>query len=70
MKRQYDFSKGVRGKFYRPNAELNIPVYLAPDVAEAVRETAKKKDTGFAQVVNDWLRRDLRTRQRRKQKAR
>ncbi len=33
MKREYDFSKGERGKFFRPNAELNLPVYLDPDVA-------------------------------------
>ena len=28
MKKEYDFSKGVRGKFYRPNAKFNVPVYL------------------------------------------
>jgi hypothetical protein len=28
MKSEYDFSKGERGKFYRPDVELNIPVYL------------------------------------------
>jgi hypothetical protein len=25
MKPEYDFSKGERGKFYRPDAKLNIP---------------------------------------------
>ena len=25
MRREYDFSKGERGKFYRPNAKLNLP---------------------------------------------
>ena len=38
MKKEYDFSKGVRGKFYRPGVELNIPVFLEPDVAKVVRE--------------------------------
>jgi uroporphyrinogen decarboxylase len=28
MKKEYDFSKGGRGKFYRPNAKFNVPVYL------------------------------------------
>jgi len=28
MKKEYDFSKGERGKFYKPNVKLNIPVYL------------------------------------------
>jgi DNA primase len=39
MKKEYDFSKGERGKFFRPDAELNIPVYLDPDVAKAFRSS-------------------------------
>ena len=34
MKKEYDFSKGERGKFYRPDARLNLPVYLEPDLRE------------------------------------
>ena len=60
MKKEYDFPKGVRGKFYRPNAELNIPVYLDPDVAKVVRARAEKTDESFGVVVNDWLRQDIR----------
>ncbi len=30
MKRQYDFSKGVRGQFYRRGVKLRLPVYLQP----------------------------------------
>ena len=33
MKKEYDFSKGERGKFYQPGVELKVPVYLEPDVA-------------------------------------
>jgi hypothetical protein len=67
MKKEYDFSNGERGKFFRPDAELNIPVYLEPQVAEAVREHARKRNTNMARVVNEWLRKDLRAeRQRRK----
>ena len=62
MKKEYDFSKGERGKFYRPGVELNIPVYLEPDVAKVVREQAKKGDVSIAAVVNDWLRKDIRSR--------
>ena len=34
MKKEYDFSKGERGKFYRRDARLNLPVYLEPDLRE------------------------------------
>ncbi len=32
MKPASDFSKGERGKFFRSNAELRLPIYLSPDV--------------------------------------
>jgi hypothetical protein len=34
MKKEYDFSKGARGKFYRPGVKLNLPVYLEPDLRD------------------------------------
>ncbi len=71
MKKEYDFSKGERGKFFRPDAELNIPVYLEPQVAEAVRERARKRKTSIGVLVNEWLRKDLRSDgQKRKLKTR
>ena len=61
MKKEYDFSKGERGKFYRPGVELNIPVYPEPDVAKVVRQRARKTDTSMGAVVNEWLRKDMRS---------
>jgi len=34
MKKEYDFSKGERGKFFRPGVKLNLPVYLEPDLRD------------------------------------
>ena len=59
MRKEYDFSKGERGKFYRPDVELNVPVYLEPDVAKFVREFAKAKNVDVESIVNDWLRQDI-----------
>ncbi len=59
MKKEYDFSKGIRGKFYRPNIELNIPIYLEPDVAKFVQELAKKKNMELEALINDWLRKNI-----------
>ena len=43
MKKEYDFSKGERGKFYRPDAELFLPVYLEQDTAEILRKFSKSR---------------------------
>jgi len=56
MKKEYDFSKGVRGKFYRPNVRLNLPIYLDEDIAEFVQKYAKQKKVDAETVVNEILR--------------
>ena len=59
MKKEYDFSKGERGKFYHPDAELSIPIYLDPDIAEFIQKLAEKKGSDVTTIVNDWLRRNI-----------
>jgi len=56
MKKEYDFSKGVRGKFYRPNVRLNLPIYLDEDIAEFVQKYAGQKKVDAQTVVNEILR--------------
>jgi hypothetical protein len=56
MKKEYDFSKGVRGKFFRPKVRLNLPVYLDDDIAEFVQKYAKRKKVDAQTVVNEILR--------------
>ena len=63
MKPEYDFSKGEQGKFYHPDAEFHLPVYLDPDVAEFMRQLAAKKGSDIGQIVNDWLRINIRSAQ-------
>jgi hypothetical protein len=60
MREEYDFSKAERGKFYRPDAELNIPVYLDEDVASFLRNLAAQKGTDVESIVNEWLRQSIR----------
>ena len=59
MKEQYDFSKGERGKFYRKNAKLNLPIYLDDDVLQFVEGVAKKKKMDIQTVVNRLLKNDI-----------
>lgn len=59
MKPEYNFQKGERGKFHRPGAALQIPVYLEPEVLAFVSSKAEKKGVGIDQIVNDLLKRDI-----------
>jgi hypothetical protein len=56
MRKEYDFSKGERGKFYRPDMKLNIPIYLDEEVSTFVDQIASKKGLDRSSVVNDLLR--------------
>ena len=59
MKKEYDFSKGVRGKFFRPNATFHVPVYLDGTVQQFVARIAERKRTDVSAVVNQLLRSDM-----------
>ena len=56
MKKEYDFSKGIRGKFYRENVRINVPIYLDKDIAEFIEKVAKKKKLDTQTIVNTMLR--------------
>jgi hypothetical protein len=59
MRKKYDFSKGERGKFCRPNMKLNIPIYLDEEVSAFVEKIASKKGVDRSSVVNELLRGDI-----------
>ncbi|MBK9153067.1 MAG: hypothetical protein IPM25_02405 [Chloracidobacterium sp.] len=58
MKKEYDSSKGVRGKFYNPDGKFNIPVYLEPEVAAFVDQLSAKKKLDRSQIVNRLLKKN------------
>lgn len=59
LRKEYDFSKGERGKFYRPDMKLNIPIYLDEEVLAFVEKIASKKGIDQSSVVNELLKGDI-----------
>ncbi len=59
MREEYDFSEGERGKFYRQDSRLNIPIYLDEEVSNFVEKIASKKGIDRSSVVNDLIRGDI-----------
>lgn len=59
MKKEYDFSKGKRGKFYRPDLELYTPIYLDPKTMGALLKFSAVKGVGVESIVEDWIKKDI-----------
>jgi len=58
MEKEYDFSKGERGKFYNKNALFHLPVYLEPEVESFIMKLANEQKTTVSQIVNSLLFKD------------
>ncbi|MBI4662195.1 MAG: hypothetical protein HY735_25535 [Verrucomicrobia bacterium] len=59
MKKEYDFSKGERGRFYRPGARLHLPVYLEPQIQARLATAARKRGEDLGTLVNKLLRHEI-----------
>jgi hypothetical protein len=59
MKNEYDFSKAVQGRFHRPGARLNLPVYLEPKVRAWLSDEARARGEEVGQLVNQLLKKEI-----------
>jgi cytidylate kinase len=59
MRREYDFSKAIRGKFFRKGAELRLPIYIDPKLQSKLERIARKKGKDVGEIVNQLLRKDV-----------
>lgn len=59
MPAEIDFSRGKRGKFYEAGAQLNLPVYLEPEVQERRAQLASAKGVELSTLINELLKKDI-----------
>lgn len=59
MKREYDFSKATRGKFYRKGAEFRLPIYLDTKLQNQVERIARKKGMDIGDLVNQLVKKEV-----------
>lgn len=59
MREEYDFSKGERGKFYKPDAQVNLPLYLDAEVLDYFSAKAQAKGVELNTMINDLLKQDI-----------
>ena len=59
MPAEIDFSGGSRGKFHRPTARLNLPVYLEADVQSQLTGMASKRGVPLSDLANELLKKEI-----------
>ena len=59
MRREYDFSKAERGKFYRRGAKLRLPIYLDDKLQHHLEEIARRKRRGMGEMVNQMIKKEV-----------
>ena len=59
MKKEYDFSKGERGKIYVREEDIEIPVYLDKKVRTFYSKVSKDKKKGINTIINNILKKEM-----------
>lgn len=55
MKKEYDFTNGVRGKFFHKDTTFEIPVYLDLQNEIFVCKIAEEKQMTLSEIVNQLI---------------
>ena len=55
MKKEYNFSNGERGIFFKEDVTLNLPVYLDKDNLKYIEKVAKDSKSDLSTIVNKIL---------------
>ena len=60
MKKEYDFSRAERGKFYRKNADVRLPIYLGARLQKQVEGLATRTGRDMGELVNHIVETEMR----------
>jgi hypothetical protein len=58
MKKHYDFSNGEKAKFYTPEDEIELPIYLDKNNQSYYYKLAANKNIDLSQLINSILDQD------------
>jgi hypothetical protein len=59
MPDEIDFSGGERGKFFRSDARLSLPVYLEAEVQASLALAAARKGIALSDLANELLKKEI-----------
>jgi hypothetical protein len=59
MKKEYNFSKASRGKFYVPAEDIEIQIYLDKNVRIFYQNAARSKNMQLGKMINSVLKKEM-----------
>ena len=59
MKKKYDFSKAVKGKFFTPESEIELPIYLDKNIRNFYSKVAQNRNKEIGNVINAILKKEM-----------
>ncbi|MDR4494800.1 MAG: hypothetical protein R3B74_10295 [Nitrospirales bacterium] len=59
MKREYDFSKAERGKFFKEGAEPRLPIYLETKLQHQLERLSQKTGKDVGDMVNELVKKEV-----------
>lgn len=59
MRKEYDFSKAERGKFFRKGALLRLPIYLDANLQSRLQRLAQKNHVQLTEIVQRLLKKEV-----------
>ena len=59
MKKEYDFSRGVRGKFFKKGVTLRLPIYLESKLQDHLERIGRRKGKDIGEMVNEVVKKEV-----------
>jgi len=59
MKKEYDFSNAVKGRFYTPKDRIELPIYLDKKIKDYFLTLAKEKKISLEKGINSILKKEM-----------
>ena len=59
MKKEYNFSKAEKGKFYIPAEQIELPIYLDKSIKDFYKNAALLKRIDLSKMINSILKKEM-----------
>lgn len=59
MKKEYNFAKAEKGKFYTPAEQIELPIYLDKSIKDFYKNAALLKKIDLNKMVNSILKKEM-----------